>query len=50
MEVEQGAHEADFSLILLYLHLILARETGAIGIAEKLIAEGDVVIDAIIHI
>ena len=50
MEVEQGAHEADFCLILLHLHFILAREAGAIGIAEKLIAEGDVVIDAIIHI
>ena len=50
MEVEHGAHEADFCLILLYLHLILAREAGAIGIAEKLVAEGDVVIDAIVHI
>ena len=50
MEVEQGTHEADFCLILLHLHLILAREAGSIGIAEELIAEGDVVVDAIIHI
>ena len=50
VEVEQGAHEADFCLILLHLHLVLAREAGAIGIAEELVAEGDVVIDAIVHI
>ena len=50
MEVEQGAHEADFCLILLHLHLVLAREAGTIGITEELVAEGDVVIDAIIHI
>ena len=50
MEVEQGAHEADFCLILLHLHLVLAREASTIGIAEELVAESDVVIDAIIHI
>ena len=50
MEVEQGTHEADFCLILLHLYLVLAREAGAIGIAQELVAEGDVVIDAIIHI
>ena len=50
MEVEQGAHEANFSPILLHLYLVIAAEASAIGIAEELIAEGDVVVDAIIHI
>ena len=50
MVIEQSAHEADFCLILLHLLCISTREIGIIGIAEELVAEGDVVVDTIIHI
>ena len=50
MVIEQSAHEADFCLILLHLLCISTREIGIIGIAQELVAKGDVVVDTIIHI
>ena len=50
MVIEQSTHKTDFCLILLHLLCISTRETGTVGIAQELVAEGDVVIDAIIHI
>ena len=50
MVIEQSAHEADFCLILLHLLCISTREVGTVGIAEELIAEGNIVIDTIVHI
>ena len=50
MVIEQSTHETDFCLILLHLLCISTREIGTIGIAQELIAEGDVVVDTIIHI
>ena len=45
-----GINKTNFCLILLHLLSISTRETGTVGIAQELVAEGDVVIDAIIHI
>ena len=50
MVIEQSTHKTDFCLILLHLLCISTRETGTVGIAEELVAEGDVVVDTIIHI
>ena len=50
MVIEQSTHKTDFCLILLHLLCISTRETGTVGIAQELVAEGDVVVDAIIHI
>jgi TonB-dependent starch-binding outer membrane protein SusC len=50
MVIEQSTHKTNFSLILLHLLCISTREIGTIGIAQELIAEGDVVVDTIIHI
>ena len=50
MVIEQSTHKTDFCLILLHFLCISTRETGTVGIAQELVAEGDVVVDAIIHI
>ena len=50
MIIEERTHEAYLGSVFLHLRLVVGRETRTIGIAQKLVAEGDVVVDAVVHI